>query len=69
MPNLTVTIAAEIVSIDVTGSECDGCGETPWLNAFAIVAVVNGEASNEVLAYLCPDCVEMIRENAKQRDQ
>lgn len=69
MPNLTATIAAEIVHTDVTGAECDGCGETPWLNAFAIVAVINDEATGEVLAYLCPDCVEVIRENAERCDQ
>lgn len=69
MPDLTITVAAEIVSADPTGEACEGCGETPYLNAFAIVAVINDEATDKVLAYLCPDCVAMIRENAEECDQ
>lgn len=69
MPNVTITVAAEIVSADPTGEQCDGCGEIPYLSAFAIVAVINDEATDKVLAYLCPDCVEMIRESAEQCGQ
>ncbi len=61
MASATVIVNADLISVDPTGEPCDYCGETPWLSASEIVLT-----TGQTVAYLCADCVSLIRENAEQ---
>ncbi len=65
---LIVDVECVLVDCDPTGEPCDGCSDIPWLRAGEIVAMIDGKRGRR-LVYLCPDCIDQLREEVRGTDQ